>query len=185
MSPILYNKLLQRLNGRSAHRGFTLIELLVVVIIVSILAAVALPNLLGQIGRARETEGKNAVGAILRAEQAFHLENQAFISIGAGEMAATNELGVTLQLDFYELPAVEVSAGPPESAFLSISNSQSVVDGTRNFSGRIEFQSSSGAYSQLVCQTIAPSIVVQIPMMSSPSATCPSDHLPIIFLGNS
>ncbi|MGL4884096.1 MAG: type IV pilin protein, partial [Waterburya sp.] len=51
MFKYLLSKKLQSLN-----QGFTLIELLVVTIMVGVLAAISLPNLLAQIGKARETE---------------------------------------------------------------------------------------------------------------------------------
>lgn len=69
----LHNLLLNRSN-----QGFTLIELLVVLIIVGILVAISIPNFINQIGKARESEAKNNLGAIARSQQAYHFEKQTF-----------------------------------------------------------------------------------------------------------
>ena len=58
--------------------GFTLIELLVVVILIGVMSAIALPNLLGQIEKARVAEAKNTLGMLNRAQQAYHFENATF-----------------------------------------------------------------------------------------------------------
>ncbi|WLT37056.1 prepilin-type N-terminal cleavage/methylation domain-containing protein [Synechocystis sp. B12] len=74
-------RLLSHLSKKRKEGGFTLIELLVVVIIIGVLAAVALPSLLDQVGKARMSEGKSTLGAINRAQQAYRIERETFGSI--------------------------------------------------------------------------------------------------------
>ncbi len=69
-------KFLQNLVRKNkGNEGFTLIELLVVIIIVGVLAAIALPSFLNQIGKARGSEAKSSIGTINRSQQAYRLEN--------------------------------------------------------------------------------------------------------------
>jgi type IV pilus assembly protein PilA len=72
-------KFLQNLvSKKKGSEGFTLIELLVVIIIVGVLAAIALPSFLNQIGKARGSEAKSALGTVNRSQQAYRLENNTF-----------------------------------------------------------------------------------------------------------
>ena len=62
------------------HRtsGFTLIELLIVIIMIGILGAIAIPAMLSQAAKARQSEAKSFVGAINRAQQAYMMEKLEF-----------------------------------------------------------------------------------------------------------
>ena len=65
-------------HGWTQHGGFTLIELLVVVLIISILAAVALPQYNNAVTKARATEAILALKAIATAEKAYFLANEEY-----------------------------------------------------------------------------------------------------------
>ena len=73
--------MLKIFKKRSA-KGFTLIELLVVVVIIGILAAVALPNLIGQTDKARMTEATATMSGINTGQEAYFFENKAYTAIG-------------------------------------------------------------------------------------------------------
>ena len=59
--------LLNRKKGRNLlEKGFTLVELMIVIVIVGILSAVALPNFLSQTSKAKATEAKSQISAMIK-----------------------------------------------------------------------------------------------------------------------
>ena len=146
----LKSKLLLNLAKNKKDKGFTLIELLVVIIIIGVLSAVALPNLLGQVGKARESEAKNAVGSFNRGQQAEFVEDGAFAAVGdTGTTAVTNlnqQLGVGLELEFYEKPDAQTAAQ------LLMLNSDRDTDGTRDYGGGINFDTNDRTFTTVVCR---------------------------------
>ena len=82
--------LLNRKKGRNAfEKGFTLVELMVVIVIVGILSAVALPNFLNQTSKAKLTEAKTKMSALLKESHAIYQEAGSQSST-ITEMIATN-----------------------------------------------------------------------------------------------
>jgi type IV pilus assembly protein PilA len=78
MRPELQAKLLQHLNKKKADKGFTLVELLVVIVIIGILTAIALPSFLNQTAKAKQSEAKQNISSVIKAQQSFRTENPQF-----------------------------------------------------------------------------------------------------------
>jgi general secretion pathway protein G/type IV pilus assembly protein PilA len=69
----------QTIHHRSNHQtGFTLLELLIVVIITGVLTAIATPNLLGQVDKARYAEAKTQMGCLAKELLANRYEKGGF-----------------------------------------------------------------------------------------------------------
>ncbi len=79
MNNQLKAKCLQYFTNTRPNQGGTLIMLLAIIFISGILAAIALPSLLGQTSKAKQVEARNNIGAINRAQQAYQLEKGVFV----------------------------------------------------------------------------------------------------------
>jgi len=143
-------------------KGFTLIELLVVILILASLAVVALPNFLSQVGRAREVEYQNAVGAINRAQQAYHFENASFVQEATDELSL-RRLGMRLETSYVDEFNIAVDESYP-AATTSLSNSNYIQQGTRAYSSAMFFE--AGRYTGTLCASLQPA--QQIPPPSTP-----------------
>ncbi len=162
-----YKMICYFLEDSGFNEGFTLIELLVVVIILGVLGAIALPNFVNQAGKARETELKNAVGILNRAQQAYHFEHQTFATtISSLSISLSNQYITNLNSnDFITLDNGDTAAN------VQPANSNAASEGTRSYSGRIAFN--QGEYQQILCQSENVMSQLPAPLGTAGAVICP------------
>ena len=138
-------KYLQHLvRKHKGNEGFTLIELLVVIIIVGVLAAIALPSFLNQIGKARGSEAKSSIGTIQRSQQSYRLENSTF----AGSLTS---LDAKISGKFYTFA---VTGGDATSAGVTTTPT-TVATGLKVSSGLV--YQTGDQFTQIICESQATS----------------------------
>ncbi|WP_017660688.1 type IV pilin-like G/H family protein [Baaleninema simplex] len=139
-------KFIQHLSQKERQEGFTLIELLVVIIIIGILAAIALPSFLNQAAKAKQSEAKNTVGAVMRQQQAVRLEEGAFAStidtLGAGLASETGNYTYEIITDGNITAVINSYPNDPETL--------------RAYAGGVVVYG-NGQTAAAACQTSAPS----------------------------
>jgi type IV pilus assembly protein PilA len=145
--------------------------LFVGVVLLGIISAIALPSFLNQANKAKESEGKQAVGAMLRDEQAYFLENNKFTENIAdlgirSPGAASINYSYQLQKLPGAVPAVAIKATPL---------------GPKSLAGFIGIVAVEGKSTQvLLCKTqMKGAMTAQIPTKLTVPLACPSGTLPV------
>lgn len=146
------------LNNNS---GFTLVELLVVIVIVGVLSAVALPSFLAQVGKAREIEAKNNLGAISRAQQSYYFEKQTFAQ-------NINNLNISNLSNnrYYTFPNPSMASDAVKHQAIAINPN---TDGIKNYAVGVYYD--SGLYRAVFCQGQRINQLVNAPDSNTGSCT--------------
>lgn len=165
MKPEFQAKFLQHLNKKkNREEGFTLIELLVVIIIIGILAAIALPSLLGQVNKAKQSEAKNNIGALNRAQQAYYLEYQEFTT-DPGQLG----VGIKSETDNYKYSLLANAGSSATNPPTTISNNASSKKQTlKSYVGLVGTTFSSGGATTSELLTVAFACESILPGTGSP-----------------
>lgn len=109
--------------NRKAMSGFNLIELMIVVVIVSIIAAIALPSYQESVAKSKRADAQGALYALASAMERGFTENTTYCDIGttavgacgggAGDSGTPTVLGPTVPLDggvaYYDLTIAAVT----------------------------------------------------------------------------
>jgi type IV pilus assembly protein PilA len=127
------------------------------VVVLGILMAIALPSFLNQANKAKESEAKHYVGAMIRGQQAYFLENNKFASsiddleIGLSSTSTKNYA--------YNLEADNQTGGVPYSVITAVPQASSANSTLHSFLGVVVTTSKGKEATTIaiLCRSLRPS----------------------------
>jgi type IV pilus assembly protein PilA len=163
----LQAKFIQHLNRKQSEKGFTLIELLVVIIIIGILAAIALPNFLGQGAKAKQTEAKQNVGLVNRIQTVYRSENSAFAT--SFDILAT---GTMSGADVYKSKSYTYTlAADQDTTTTKVESLDTALKVYQSGTVRFINASKQSVVASLICESLKPGESAAIPLLDATKDT--------------
>lgn len=150
-----FKGILTLLSNKSNSRGFTLLELLITVIIIGILAAIAIPSLVGQVARSRETEAMTTLGAINRAQLAYRYEYGTFALIGetvGRTVIQPSQLEIPITSKYYAYRDIPLPGTDEVRAKYGAVALTEYTDSLKNYTAGIRYITNTNTFNTVVCR---------------------------------
>ena len=105
----------------SEESGFSLIELLVVMLVIGVLAAIALPNFLGQATKGRDADAKSDARNMVSQLESCFVDQNTYVGTGPAGTCLSSNTGLTIGTG---LGQVQIT-NPTASGYTVVAKSQS------------------------------------------------------------
>ncbi|MGK7939646.1 MAG: type IV pilin protein [Crocosphaera sp.] len=146
-------QILKKLLLKNSDKGFTLLELMIVIVILGILAAISVPQLLGMVSKARETEITNQIASLVRAENAYYMEHGKFAKINNTQMKNhEHDLDVVIKNDKYNIRTTLATQYNAVRVKATAIGDYKKTD--KNYTAGLHY--SAGFFASVICQTHDP-----------------------------
>ncbi len=123
----------------------------------------------GSTQQARQFEGKNNVGALIRAEQAYRLDNDKFAD-------NFTELDVSYLSEDSTYYRLEISDADKDKVIV-VAKSKEEKHNLKSFAEAVSYDSSNYTYERISCETEKPSTSINLPVLSSNKWSCGSNSI--------
>ncbi|WP_269719987.1 type IV pilin-like G/H family protein [Crocosphaera chwakensis] len=143
------------MSDKSNSQGFTLLELLITLIIVGVLAAIAIPSLVGQVARSRETEAITTLGAINRAQIAYRYEYGTFALIGetvGRTVIQPSQLEVPITSNYYSYRDIHLPPMDEVRAKYGAAALTEYTDSLKNYTAGVRYMAGTNTFNTVVCR---------------------------------
>jgi type IV pilus assembly protein PilA len=172
----LHSTLIQHLiNHNQSDKGFTLVELLVVIIIISILAAISLPNFMNQTAKAKQSEARQNISLINKAQNVYRTEKSNFASKFDNLAIAVlkgNTTDSTVNYDY------SLFSNSNDSTTITAQSKDSALKSYAGGNIRFVNASSESVLASVICEKSLPGIdPVSAPNVIGSTATCVTGYI--------